>query len=197
MANKGTLKVDQPTAILYPSEEKETRMAIRREDWNRITRLSKSIRPEPKFLRTAYSASFGAAITAGAALISIYYTPEKPPLLLPLLPMFFWFTVFALVLGIILLLVDMHNTTSKSTDIESLRQDMQEIEDTFKRETGEEIKDERIDKSISASKSVSASKAIPVAKSISASVSSPLSVFTKFKNRRHQKLKSPHQSHVK
>ena len=135
MANKNTIKVDQPTAVLYPSEEKETRMAIRRVDWNRIKRLVDNIRPEPKFLRMTYSLFIGAAITAGATIIPIRYVSQIPPWFLLI---YIFFAGFAFALGIILLLVDIFNTTSKSTDLKSLREDMQEIEDTFKRETGEE-----------------------------------------------------------
>lgn len=164
MANKGTIKSERPTVTEYPAEE--TRKAIRREDWNRIKRLVSNIRPEPKFLRTAYSAFFGAAITAGATIIPIHYVPQIPHWFLLI---YIYFAGFALVLGIILLLVDIYNTSSKSTDLKSLRIDMQEIEDTFKRETGGE---EEIGKVISAS--ISASKSMPVSVSRSQSVLSKL-----------------------
>jgi len=160
MANKNSVQL-RKTITEYPPEEKETRLAIRRVDWNRTKRLLDNIQPEPKFLRTAYSASFGAAITAGATIIPIRYVPQIPHWFLLL---YIFFAGFALSLGIILILVDIYNTTSKSTDLKSLRIDMQEIEDTFKRETGEETEEEKIDRlvsiamsSMSASRSASAS----------------------------------------
>ena len=156
MANKGTIKSDQPTPILYPSEEKETRMAIRREDWNRMKREANSIRPEPKFLRTAYAAFFGVAVTAVFTIISIYDIPQKSSWILPF---YICSAVFSLALAIILFCVDKYNTKSKSTDIRLLRRDMQDIEDTFKEETGEEIEEE----GIASSKSLTLEAAVKAA----------------------------------
>ena len=147
MTNKGTIQLTQTTSVEYPTEEKEKRIAIRRVDWNRIKKLVGFIRPEPKFLRTAYSISFGIAVTAGFSVIPIYYIPQKSPWLLPL---YICFAVFALALAIILFCVDKYYTTSKSKDLGLIHEDMQDIEDTFKRETGEEIEEEGIDKSMSA-----------------------------------------------
>lgn len=143
MANKDAIQLTQTTTVEYPAEEKEKRIAIRRVDWNRIKRLVRFIRPEPKFLRSAYSISFGVAVTAGVTIIPIYYIPQKSPWLLP---MYICFALFALIFAIILLCVDKYYTTSKSKDLGLIHEDMQDIEDTFKRETGEEIEEEEIAK---------------------------------------------------
>lgn len=133
-SDKGQNLYTSEVPVLYPSPEKEARMFIRRADWSRVKRALENIRPEAKFMRTAYSICGGISITAGFSIYSAYKIPEKSPWLVPTYAIT---TIAAFALAIILFFVDRHVTKSSTGDIKLILKDMQEIEDTFKKETGE------------------------------------------------------------
>ena len=120
---------EEPIAL--PAPEKEGRLAIRRSDWERIKRcLKRGQQPLPS-LPTWYSVCFSVAGSAGVSIIPIATSSGLPAWVSPL---YVVVTLAALVLGSILVVIDKRLVSNRSSSLNDLQEDVEEIEKSFQRD---------------------------------------------------------------
>lgn len=113
----------QPNAkIALPSELHESRLAIRRIDWERLKRRCKE-NPEDLFpFQAIYTMSFGVAGTAG---FSWYTAPTA------IEHIFISILSVGMIIGVIMIILEWRFGVAKVQTIQEMLKDMEEIESVF------------------------------------------------------------------
>lgn len=118
-------------AIAVPSPGRETRMAIRRSDWERLKRrLSRVVDSVPR-MSVVYSILFGIAATSGFSIIPIAASTNLPSWVTPF---YVCVCAFSLFCGIVFVCIDRKVRSGKKSELQDIGSDMNEIEGMFERQ---------------------------------------------------------------
>lgn len=114
-------------SVAVPSETEN--MLVRKKDWDRIKRRLRESSQPIGWVSKIYSALISAGL---AALLSIYPLHQSVTSTDPwVIPLYLIFGIFALFVGIILVLVDRHVNSNITSDADSIVQDMEDVEKEF------------------------------------------------------------------
>jgi hypothetical protein len=106
----------------------ERRLAIRLHDWNRIKNQIKNIVKPFSWLSAVYSIFSGIAITAGFSIYPLYSTPNYPSWLLTV---YIVTTIFSIFIVILLLVIERNQNIGTTTNIEDIITEMDTITSDF------------------------------------------------------------------
>lgn len=125
----GTLTYTRNDSIALPQSAAENRFAIRMSDWQRLKRsIGKCKTGASPGLSGWYFCCFGVAASAIVSIIPLTIATGVQPWVVPT----YWcVTIFATVLGIVLVVIDRRLGREKQDRLEELGIDMKEIESGF------------------------------------------------------------------
>ena len=127
--------------IAVPSRGRETRMAVRRKDWERIKRrISKAVEPAPG-LSVVYSVLFGIAATSGYSTGPIAISKNLPSWVTPL---YVCVSIFSFFCGCVFVFLDRKFRSERKSELEDIEADMDDVEAMFESQTAKASEEETI-----------------------------------------------------
>ena len=126
--------VERKVPIAVASANGEKCMAIRDLDWKRLKRRFSQVRNPIPWLSMVYSIVFGITATAGLSIIPFGAAEELPPWVTPL---YACICGCGFLVGCVFFCIDRKLRSARSSDLQDILEDMDNIEATFPSQSAE------------------------------------------------------------
>ena len=122
------INVTRDMAITVPSGDSESCMAIRRYDWERISRRLLQLKDSDSKLPIVYSILFGVAVSSGVTIIPLTSSEGLPSWITPFYMCLF---IFSLICAGVFVVVDKKIKTDGESNVQDILNDMELVENLY------------------------------------------------------------------